>query len=286
MLALVRRDYGTDAIRVKETTNELCTVEWRQKGWAGTQSYTFTIQDAKQAQLVVAGGNWAKYPAAMLRARCISAVARMAFPESIAGMYSPGELGDEVVVTDEGEVVSGGTVPVAGPIADAPDENIVDVESRPVTTTAKDEDRDKANRRYFAVATEYGFTDQGNKLFALAHCPQREHGPTTSRKQLTAQELIDLADVIDSNVAHPEPDTETGELLPSPEVEFANAIAVAPDQKRLAQIAAQLKDGGISAPWLRKMWAHRNKEVPPVADTQSTFDEAPDGVAGADRFTA
>lgn len=112
MLALIRRDYGQQAIRVKSTDNASCTVEWRQTGWTGTQHYTFTIQDAQTAGLTK-NPTWTAYPAAMLRARCISAVARMAFPECIAGMYSPGELGEAVIVTDEGDVISGDTPPDA-----------------------------------------------------------------------------------------------------------------------------------------------------------------------------
>lgn len=105
MLALIYRDHGKKAIRVKESTDQQCTVEYRLEGWDGVQSYSFTIEQAEQAGLFK-NAVWKQYPAAMLRARCVSAVARMAFPESIGGMYSPGELGDDVAVTDEGDVVS------------------------------------------------------------------------------------------------------------------------------------------------------------------------------------
>lgn len=108
MLALIRRDHRPQAIRVGTTTNDACTVQWRQPGWPDIQEYTFTIQDAERAGLFK-NAVWKQYPAAMLRARCISAVARMAFPECIAGMFSPDELGAAVAVTDEGEVVFAGT---------------------------------------------------------------------------------------------------------------------------------------------------------------------------------
>src|SRR5690606_18001163 len=91
MLALIYRAYGKKAIRVKESSDERCTVEYRLDGWNDVQSYSFTIEQAKKAGLVKPGP-WQSYPAAMLRARCISAVARMAFPDCIAGMYVPGEL--------------------------------------------------------------------------------------------------------------------------------------------------------------------------------------------------
>jgi hypothetical protein len=102
MLALVHRDHGRDAIRVKHSTAESCTVEWKE--WGGVNSFTFTIEDAKRAGLANKEGPWRQYPAAMLRARAISAACRMAFPGSIAGMYTPEELGAVVTVRDDGSV--------------------------------------------------------------------------------------------------------------------------------------------------------------------------------------
>lgn len=103
LLALVRRAYGPSAIRVSKTSNTGCTVQYREQGWDGISEYTFTIEDAKTAG-VAGTGTWKAYPAAMLRARAISAVARFAFPEAIAGLYTPEEMGAEVEIVD-GEVV-------------------------------------------------------------------------------------------------------------------------------------------------------------------------------------
>lgn len=105
MLALIYRDHGKQAIRVKSSTDTECVVEYRLAGWEGVSEYAFTIAQAKTAGLMK-NPVWTSYPAAMLRARCISAVARMAFPESIAGMYVPGELGEPVDVDESGEVRS------------------------------------------------------------------------------------------------------------------------------------------------------------------------------------
>jgi hypothetical protein len=104
MLALIYRDHGDEAFRLVETTNERCTAEFRRRGWKEASRYTFTIQDAETAGLTAKAGesNWKKYPAAMLRARCISAAARMAFPDTIGGMYTPDELGAQMAVDDEG----------------------------------------------------------------------------------------------------------------------------------------------------------------------------------------
>lgn len=104
MLALVKRDYGPGAIRVFESSAEECVVQYREPGWDGIASYAWTLEDARAANLTNKE-IWKQYPAAMLRARCISAVVRMAFPQSISGMYTPEEMGAGVVVNAEGEVM-------------------------------------------------------------------------------------------------------------------------------------------------------------------------------------
>lgn len=103
MMALVHRAYGQGAMRVYKTTNESCTVQYRQAGWDGISEYTFTIEDAEKAGLFK-NPVWKQYPAAMLRARAISATVRFAFPECISGVYLPEEMGATVDVVD-GEVV-------------------------------------------------------------------------------------------------------------------------------------------------------------------------------------
>lgn len=102
MMALVKRAYGSDAIWVEKTNNELCTVGYSRG--SRKSFYTFTMEDAKLANLL--NDTWRKYPAAMLRARCISAVCVMEFPDVTGGLYVPGELGDPVDVDGSGEVIT------------------------------------------------------------------------------------------------------------------------------------------------------------------------------------
>lgn len=96
MLALIYRDHGPQALRWLETSDQVARARYRRRGVAGDDTFAYTLEDAKRAGLT--GGNWAKYPSSMLRARCVSAIARMAFPDSIGGMYTPEELGAPVVV--------------------------------------------------------------------------------------------------------------------------------------------------------------------------------------------
>lgn len=99
----------------------------------------WTIERAATAGLIgKKGGSWEKYPAAMLKARAISEVARDACPEALAGViYTPEELGADVAIDADGDVVvhaSPPTTPAAARVeqqADDPwgqDGDVVDAE--------------------------------------------------------------------------------------------------------------------------------------------------------------
>lgn len=103
LMALVRRAYGQSAIRVAEATSESCTVEYRELGWDGVSSLTFSMEDARKAGLATKP-MWSKYPRAMLRSRAVSETVRTAFPECIAGLYTPEELGADVAVAADGSL--------------------------------------------------------------------------------------------------------------------------------------------------------------------------------------
>lgn len=129
MLALIYRDHGDAAMRIADSSNQACTIAYRRKGWPREQTYSFTVEDATRAGLM--GTNtWKQYTAAMLRARCISAVARMAFPDSIAGMYTSEELGGHADIDDPGEgtitVLDFGTSEIAEPEPKAIEAEVVD----------------------------------------------------------------------------------------------------------------------------------------------------------------
>lgn len=73
-----------------------CTVAM-QRPEGERQEFRFSIEDAKRAGLVKPGGAWEKYPAALLRARAVSAGARAVFPDCIMGCYTPEEMGADVI---------------------------------------------------------------------------------------------------------------------------------------------------------------------------------------------
>jgi hypothetical protein len=140
MLAMVYRDHGDQAIQVEETSADRCSVVYKRRNWGQARRFEWTSEDAQKAGLLGKGGPWSQYPAAMLRARCISAVARLAFPDSIGGMYTAEELGAEVTVTDDGEIE---VVPPVVPIR-AIKSNAADV-----VTTISPEPADDITRNKF-----------------------------------------------------------------------------------------------------------------------------------------
>jgi len=68
------------------------TFEAKRAGYV--DSVTFTMDDAKAAGLIKDGGGWTKYPDRMLEARARMALARIMFPEKLAGVYCPEEASD------------------------------------------------------------------------------------------------------------------------------------------------------------------------------------------------
>lgn len=77
--------------RMVESTDKLARYETQRVGEPTPTTMTFTIEDAQRAG-AAGKDNWRKYPAAMLRARCITALARAVYPDLLMGIYDPEEL--------------------------------------------------------------------------------------------------------------------------------------------------------------------------------------------------
>lgn len=90
-VALVRRSGECVEWRCVETTPSRATYTTRRKGDTEPTVLTWTIEQAQRAGLV-GGQGWRSYPEAMLRARCASALARIVYPDLVAGIYDPDEL--------------------------------------------------------------------------------------------------------------------------------------------------------------------------------------------------
>ena len=90
-VALVRKSGECVEWRCVETTPTRATYTTRRKGDTEPTVLTWTIEQAQRAGLT-GGQGWRSYPEAMLRARCASALARIVYPDLVAGIYDPDEL--------------------------------------------------------------------------------------------------------------------------------------------------------------------------------------------------
>ena len=102
MVALVLKSGMAEYFQLEESTDALCTFETKRKGNPQPQRLTYTIEQAKQAGLLgpTRSGkpsNWNKMPLQMLRARAKSELARLEYPDLLAGLYTPEELRDAKV---------------------------------------------------------------------------------------------------------------------------------------------------------------------------------------------
>ncbi|MEO1632356.1 MAG: recombinase RecT [Bacteroidota bacterium] len=90
MVALCKRSGVCRYFRLVESTPERAVYETQREGDPEPTRLVWTMQDAKRARLT-GNGNWQKHPAAMLRARCSSALARAVYPDLVAGIYEDDE---------------------------------------------------------------------------------------------------------------------------------------------------------------------------------------------------
>lgn len=95
MLAVIYKRFPRAVIAFKSMTNKACVIEAQREPSQPKSTFEFTIEDAAQAGLAQSV-TWKKYPRALLKARCISEMARTIFPDALIGAsYTPEELGDD-----------------------------------------------------------------------------------------------------------------------------------------------------------------------------------------------
>lgn len=92
MGALVRRRSDVcEYLVLRHSDATRATYETKRRGDPTPTTMTFTMEDAQRAGLT-ASDNWRKYPAAMLRARCLSAICKAVYSDLVLGLYDPEEL--------------------------------------------------------------------------------------------------------------------------------------------------------------------------------------------------
>lgn len=107
--SIMLRDHTGEAIKVVEFTPERCEIACKRKDRPDVARISYTIEEARAAGLADKA-IWKQYPADMLFNRCISRASRQVFRDSTMGMYTPEEIGANVIEVD-GEVVDFGSDP-------------------------------------------------------------------------------------------------------------------------------------------------------------------------------
>jgi len=102
MLSMIYRNVPGAVVNFLKTDETTCEISAKRPSGTAT-TFKFSMEDARRANLT-GKGPWVTYPAAMLRARCISSMARAMFPDALSGVvYTAEELGANV--DDEGAVI-------------------------------------------------------------------------------------------------------------------------------------------------------------------------------------
>lgn len=98
-VALVRRQRDVcEYFVMRHSDAARATYETKRVGDPASTTMSFTIEEAAKAGLA-GSDSYRKYPAAMLRARCGSALAKAVYSDLLLGVYDPEELGAVVDVT-------------------------------------------------------------------------------------------------------------------------------------------------------------------------------------------
>lgn len=98
MVALCMKSPVCKHFVLVENTDKLATYEAMREGHPAPTRLTYRIEQAQRAGLL-SNPQWKNHPEAMLRARCGGALARLMFPDLVAGIYIPDEA-EEIAATD------------------------------------------------------------------------------------------------------------------------------------------------------------------------------------------
>lgn len=91
ILALTKRSPACQYFQLVTSTDKVATYRTQRVGEEPTEM-SFTHEQAQRAGLLGDGSMHRKYPEAMLRARCIAALARAVYPDVVLGIYETSEL--------------------------------------------------------------------------------------------------------------------------------------------------------------------------------------------------
>lgn len=93
VMNMLIRKHG-HSLKVLALNDGKCTIWGKRKDTGEEHTVSYTIEDARKANLMKAGGAWFKNPSDMCFARAISRLARQLFPDAIGNCYIEGEIAE------------------------------------------------------------------------------------------------------------------------------------------------------------------------------------------------
>ena len=115
VMAMLIKSSEKYTYKIKGHDDNQCSIDFFELDkdkWAFIGNSTFTMEDAKRADLVKPDSGWMKFPRAMLFSRAISQGARIYAPDAIGGMYTDEEIRsipprpeDELIVDSSLQIV-------------------------------------------------------------------------------------------------------------------------------------------------------------------------------------
>lgn len=128
MLALIYRSGQVEDMKITDD-GQTCTVMMKRKGMTAHVE-TFSMDDASKIMTKEDGKNikltekynWRQMPKVMRKWRCVAACARIVYPDIIQNLLTHEEMGADVSVTEDGEmvVVSKPAEPPQSPVVQIP----------------------------------------------------------------------------------------------------------------------------------------------------------------------
>lgn len=153
-------------------------------------------------------GNWKTYPAAMLRARAITEVARMGASDALYGViYTPEELGAKV--DEDGDVVT------AEPVAERPKPTVQQIQRAFVANAQMDDDHYDPDRNW---EDEIDATNDVDALTALGREAKQAGAMTPDLQEYfrTRRDVLTATDVTEAEVVEEPTEPMGGDGWPTP----------------------------------------------------------------------
>lgn len=101
MLALINRSGQLEDMLMSDD-GQACTVTMKRRGRT-PHTHVFSMQDAA-AMGLANKDNWKKQPAIMRQWRAVAACARVVFADVVLGLYTPEEMGADVIADEQGNM--------------------------------------------------------------------------------------------------------------------------------------------------------------------------------------